>query len=45
MRLAEGCQYQVLAEKWLKEFEAWKLAVWEEYLLFLLMERQRVRRS
>ena len=45
MRLVEGCQYQVLLEKWLEEFEAWKLAVREEYLLFLRMERQRVRRS
>jgi hypothetical protein len=44
MRLVEGCRYQVLAEKWLKEFEAWMLAVWEEYLLFLGMERQQVRR-
>ena len=44
MRLTEGCRYQVLAEEWLQDFEAWKLAV-DKYPLFLLMERQRVRRS
>lgn len=32
MRLVGGCQYQVLAEKWLEDFEVWKLAVREESL-------------
>ena len=45
MRLAEGCRYQVLAEEWQQDFEAWKLDLEEKYPLFLLMERQRVRRS